>query len=245
MVLSKQERERHYFNLFCCDYPLVPDGDVIPGDKPDFTINSNNYVLGIEMANLYLADGKCPKSMQQQIKLRTNVVQQAQQLYDSLQKPKVELTISFSFDPDRPGYFIQKGQVRKLAQDLSKVAQSLLGQPVGEVSRCFYSHITELDFIYFNPTECLDPTWRVVSVNSPPLLSVDRIRSEVERKDEKIKEYASCNAYWLLLVVDFIDPAQDQEIDWPTNASPLITKYERVIVYKPSSREYRELPIQT
>jgi hypothetical protein len=46
----------------------------------------------------------------------------------------------------------------------------------------------------------------------------------VREKEAKAAEYNPCDAYWLLVVVDWIDPAQEQEIridDRPCVASDL------------------------
>ena len=45
-------------------------------------------------------------------------------------------------------------------------------------------------------------------------------------------DYQRCDAYWLVVVVDFIDPAQDQEIR--VNGFQKITSsvFDKVLVYK-------------
>jgi hypothetical protein len=51
-------------------------------------------------------------------------------------------------------------------------------------------------------------------------------------REKETKEYKPCDSYWLLVVIDFINPAQDQEI---TNAVlPTIqsNRFEKIIVYK-------------
>ena len=49
---------------------------------------------------------------------------------------------------------------------------------------------------------------------------------------------------WLLLVVDFMDPAQDQEIQWPAGAVLMQARtFERIWLYKPAFHEVLEIPI--
>jgi hypothetical protein len=47
------------------------------------------------------------------------------------------------------------------------------------------------------------------------------------------KEYRSCDAYWLLVIVDFMSAAQEQEIrvDGLRISSAV---FEKIIVYKPN-----------
>ena len=44
------------------------------------------------------------------------------------------------------------------------------------------------------------------------LMSEAALEAIVREKEAKAAEYNPCGAYWLLVVVDWIDPAQEQEI---------------------------------
>ena len=72
-------------------------------------------------------------------------------------------------------------------------------------------------------------------------MSRDRLLQIVRYKEEKAKEYQKCDAYWLLIVVDFFDPAQDQEI--PSIGFDKIETeiFEKVIVYKTAYEETLEV----
>jgi hypothetical protein len=74
--------------------------------------------------------------------------------------------------------------------------------------------------------------WRVGQAHSPGLMNIDRLTQIVREKEAKANDYACCHAYWLLIVVDFINAAQEQEIrvDGVTVHSDT---FERIIVYKP------------
>ena len=53
----------------------------------------------------------------------------------------------------------------------------------------------------------------------------------VRKKENKAKNYSKCEAYWLIVVVDFFDPAQDQEIR--VNGLTITSDvFEKKIVYK-------------
>jgi hypothetical protein len=43
-------------------------------------------------------------------------------------------------------------------------------------------------------------------------MSVDQLRKIVAEKELRSTKYRPCRAYWLLVVVDFMDRAQNQEI---------------------------------
>jgi len=74
--------------------------------------------------------------------------------------------------------------------------------------------------------------WRVGQMHRPGLMNVERLTQIVREKEAKASDYTPCDAYWLLLVVDFINSAQEQEIrvDGVTVHSDT---FDRIIVYKP------------
>jgi hypothetical protein len=74
--------------------------------------------------------------------------------------------------------------------------------------------------------------WKLGQAHSFGLMSPARLAEIIRRKDAKARHYSSCDEYWLLVVVDFMDTAQEQEIrvDGLALESGV---FERVIIYKP------------
>jgi hypothetical protein len=62
-------------------------------------------------------------------------------------------------------------------------------------------------------------------------------------KHDKLHAYEPCDAFWLLLVIDFIDRAQDPDIQWPDPDFRISSPFERIILYKPQFAEWTEVPI--
>lgn len=50
-------------------------------------------------------------------------------------------------------------------------------------------------------------------------------------KEKRSEQYIPCDAYWLLVVVDFINSAQDQEIR-VDNIKLQSNVFEKIIIYK-------------
>ena len=77
-----------------------------------------------------------------------------------------------------------------------------------------------------------DATWDVMQTHEIGLMPIERLTEILREKEEKAQQYRPCNAHWLLVIVDWRDPAQEQEIrvDGLYIHSDV---FERVIIYKP------------
>ena len=226
---SNQENERHYFELFRRIYPLP--GQVKYGDKPDIIVDGERR-LGIEVTNFYLERGELPESEQKQRKIREDILKKAYRIY---MDKGGEYEISFSFNKEQP---INNGQ--KLISKVVELIQRIGATRTRGISKYFLKDIPELDFVYINPNLYSDPEWRITQVYTGQIMSLPRLTEIIREKEDKAKNYRKCDAYWLLVVVDFIDSAQDQEIqvDGLKLSSDV---YEKIIVYKTVSEHLLEL----
>jgi hypothetical protein len=74
--------------------------------------------------------------------------------------------------------------------------------------------------------------WKLGQGHSFGLMSAARLCEIIRRKEAKARQYSSCDEYWLLVVVDFMDAAQEQEI----RVDGLVLDsdvFRRIIIYKP------------
>lgn len=84
--------------------------------------------------------------------------------------------------------------------------------------------------------------WKVVQLHRVGPMSKERLRDIVKGKEAKAKHYTTCDAYWLLVVVNFIDPAQDQEIRIP-GVDVKSDVFQKLIVYKPYFEHIKEIEL--
>jgi hypothetical protein len=75
--------------------------------------------------------------------------------------------------------------------------------------------------------------WRVSQGHTFALMSKTRLMEIIKRKEAKAEEYAPCATYWLLVIVDFLDPAQEQEIRIEGGVDAVSDVFQKIIVYKP------------
>jgi len=221
--MTNQEKERYYFERFCRVYNL-PEGQVQYGDKPDIIIEGQQKI-GIEVTNLYLKDGKLLDSEQSQSVIRAHVIREAQKKF--LEQGEKPFEISFSFNSEKP---IEAERKRILISELVKLATQVTDLPEGEVARSVYQEIPELSLVYVNPM-LPNPEWRIIRASTVQAMSLQRLMDVVKTKEKKAKQYTPCDCFWLLVVVDFINPAQDQEIRID-NIKLQSSVFEKIIIYK-------------
>ena len=230
---SNQTIERYYFDLFKSHYDL-PNGELVFTDKPDVIIRGSQ-TLGIEIANLYILSGSEASCEQVQNRRRLQTLDRAQILYRASGGRNIELRVDF--DPQHPILDIEN-LAKKLA-DVAHLAESTVSD---QVDPQLLTQIPQVRFLYFNTIEYVDAMWRLVQCHSIPSLSIDHLRLIVSEKKKKLQSYQKCDTYWLLLVVDMMNPAQEQSIDWPSGETIDESGFERVLIYKTHFSEVVQIP---
>lgn len=232
-LTDQQILEQKYFEQFAQHYP-IPCGAIEYSDKPDILIHGD-IKLGIEIAHLYKVDGKNTKCEQKQIIMRREVIAQAEQLYLSSGGRKIE--ISIDFDSQHP---IMRNNITKIAKGLAVIAQEISSEHEGYSSYKAFELIPELRFIYHDGKEYRNSNWRHQQSFDVPTLSIARVKELVAQKINKLKQYNPCDIYWLLFIVEFWDPSQDQDINWPAGECLGPTPFERILIYKPAFKQVVE-----
>nr|WP_314481493.1 hypothetical protein [uncultured Pseudomonas sp.] len=221
----KQKIERLYFEQFGVHYPL-PLGDIQYGDKPDVIINGPASV-GIEIARLYKLDGKEPHSEQQQSRDRMRVLKLAEDAHLAAGGRSIEINVGFN-----PRHPIKRERLRSISAVLADIVSEIARYEEPCTLHSPAEDWPELEFIYHSGQSQRDSSWKLVQSIEIPALSFERINEIVKQKIEKVKAYQPCDKYWLLLIVDYWDAAQDQDVEWPPAATIAQTPFERILIFK-------------
>jgi hypothetical protein len=231
MSERKRTAERAYFEGFRRTH-CEPEGDVTFGDRPDVTVRGKR-TIGVEITRLYLRPGSDPASEQRQRPLRDAVVSQAHRLFTARGGPPIEWTIGF-----RAGS-LAAGRTKKVAEALADfalhyerdIAAGVEEDISQEVWRELYeTALPEVSFLWVSRAKPAEPLWRVMQNYGVDLMSPEAVQAVVDQKEVEAEGYAACDALWLLIVVEAMDAAQDQEIRLDSLAVRS-SVYERVIVY--------------
>ncbi len=204
---TKKDKERLWLEHFRAAYQgEFPAGNVRNGDeqeKPDTIIVDPAWTTGIEITEFHLVDGGRPESEKQQALRRAGVVKEAQGLYLADGGKNMEFTFGFRY--------ISAGRRRKLPSELFAFAKRIENS-VSETIWLEGNAAPEEVAFAWNSGEYQNAIWKAQQVHEGSLTSKNKLIEIVRRKEEKAKGYQKCDAYWLLICVNFFDPAQDQEI---------------------------------
>lgn len=222
---TTRDIERRYFDEFSKAYSL-PTGTIEYADKPDVVIRGDR-TTGIELTRFYLQEGSSLASEQRQKPLREGVVSDAHKLHLYAGGRKFELTIGF--DPDRP---ITPPRRKTLPKELSAFAATISTHPSGPVDPELFQSMPEISTLYLNSKEYDDAKWRLGQVYAVDLMSRTELERIIREKESKAADYSACDDYWLLIVVDWMDNAQEQEIS-VGHLKIASNVFQKVIVYKP------------
>lgn len=231
---SQMSLERAYYQDFAQHCPLAPTGEVKFSDKPDVLV-SGKSVLGIELANIYHKDGKDKTSEQVQSGLRSEAIRIAESLYRDDRNPHYEFW--FDFNPEFP-----IANTQELAKRLYKCVLQVIREQRELTHYKGFEECPELRCLTYTGTEYINAKWQPIQIHDVPMLNEERVLEIIGSKSVKAQSYQRCDRYWLLLIVEFWSPAQDQHLTWNPAIRIGSTPFEKIIIYKPASREWLEVP---
>jgi hypothetical protein len=230
---STQEIERHYFTGFLAQAGVQPEA-VLYADRPDVQVTLDGRRVGVEITRLFLTDGSYEWSEQVQAPSRAAVLALAQKKFISAGGPPIEVHVDFN--PLCP-----IANIERAASDLVELVISLQPHP-RKVVGPGHDSTTPFRYLYQNGEHYADAKWKCIQVYSTPMLDTQRLEEVVSEKARKSAQYSPCDAYWLLVAVDFMDRAQDQEVILPHGFRLSPNPFERVYVYKPQLAQVIEVP---
>jgi hypothetical protein len=136
------------------------------------------------------------------------------------------IELVFIFDRNHP---IQNKQ--ELISKILGLVCRIENFPTGQISKNLFNDIPEISFLYINQDLSGDHRWMLFHSGGDQMMSISRLVEIIREKECKAKGYRKCDTYWLLVVVDFINPAMDQEIQIE-GVELKSDIFENIILYK-------------
>ncbi len=230
---AQKQQERDYLKHFLKNKFASTKYSVFKDDseKPDFIIHLNNKKIGIELTNLYKGDGSNSYSERSKIAKRIDVINRAQKIY--LKSESKNFEYNFNFDLNFP-ISNNKKISKKLAVSLEKTMK------IANLPNLFgLEDCEEIKSVYCNFEEYEQPKWKLAQVYDVPNIDINNLLFVVDQKKSKLDSYEICDEQWLLIIIEFWDPAQDQQFSLEGKefvASP----FDKIFIYKPATLDLME-----
>jgi hypothetical protein len=236
----KKLAEANRLLLFGMHHENFPDGEILAGENPDFTITQPHRKFGIELRDIYVdLPGRAP--MQWQERLKDRIVERARELYANAGGPPVRVIFSFANTDYR------ESEIEGLAQDLSKCVplslassteDTILGHREG--GNCWLSGLMSIVGRAPQWWERDDPPWNA-SHGGTVYASKDFLQAAIDRKESRLNDYrkSACDEFWLLLVVPGF--AASSSLRPPDASYSFKSSFDRVFWFQLQDMEIVEL----
>lgn len=239
MARSKTiKAEAHYFEQFL-KYFSLPSGVVSYGgssdDKPDLTLkstNSDEIIIGIEQTRFFIEDGSVISSEQIQARRRLEVIEIAERGYRSQHSEDLRLSICFN-----KNYPILS--VFEVAENLLLFLSKYQKEFMKDKSLVRPLSIPEINSFYVQWD--MGASWQLIQVYSGQLTSKERLQEILDAKSRQAEGYRRCGDLWLLVIIDFCDRGQDQEIDDKIEILES-NHFSKVVLFKTIFNQIKEIP---
>lgn len=233
IYMNTQELEKYHFNEFILHYE-IPNGKIIYHDKPDIIIESESRI-GIEITNYYIKSGNDKNSEQRQKDIRNDILELAQQkYYQKSEGHNIHLSVTFN---DK----IKAKAKQEIAKNIVEMALQLTALPEGEICQSVFEHIDEIQYVYYRTTRNKELKWNTVQSYDVTPISINELIRIIDEKNNKIKDYEDCNSFWLLITMDYFDPAQYQELSILDDYVFEKSKFSKIIVFLSKFGHFKEL----
>ncbi len=235
--MTTEEIEKIYIDRFQKVFPDFPNGILEFGDKPDLVVKGEK-TIGIEITQFYKQDGSKIESEQKQIKFRRQIIEETKAKYLGAGGKKIDLHISFE----------KKNAIRnvqKVVNGVLEIIPKIVGTKNGIIDYSLHSHLEEIFNIYLNDLGHDNAVWMDLTVNEVKISNIERLNEILARKLVSAKNYKSCDEFWLLICVDYWNPAQDQEIRIEYDNVLRQNVFKKVLLYKTVYEHFVDLSDQS
>lgn len=210
-----------------------PEGDIVPGESPDFTVEATGGRIGIEVVGLFrneLDSGGLPRRARE--RLQDKSLWEAKRLYEARTEALPFVEVGVHWSPHAPVAKARLGEIAGALADL--VATNLPDQ--GDHARLGYPHPVwktlpkEVDHLFVScPASLPENAWGSSRGDAVPTLIADGLQEAIDGKEGKLASYRkSRSEVWLLIVSDGLAPSNNFELAPEVERTRFSTGFDRV-----------------
>lgn len=97
----------------------------------------------------------------------------------------------------------------------------------------------EIKSVYCNFEEYEQSKWKLAQVYDVPNIDINNLLLVVDQKKSKLDSYEICDEQWLLIIIEFWDPAQDQQFSLEGKEFVALP-FDKIFIYKPATLDLME-----
>lgn len=203
--MNQKDRECHQLERFKAKFSEFPAGNIVATEEPDFLVEENGRLVGIELIEFYRKTPSNQMPRQASERLRNQIVEQARSIFEGNGGTALYVYVHFGFDLD-----LRKNRVAELASKLVKIVsdnlvdtdESVMLENQWDNLNYFPEEFISIDIL--RPSYITNPLWAVPDADVIPKFSVDVIQQVIDKKNVLIPSYRKkSQELWLLIIHGF------------------------------------------
>ncbi len=246
MTDNKKARERLFLDEFATIYPAFPAGNIVHRESPDFLIEQDTQVIGIEIVDYIRGQNKGESEERRIEVLWQKVANEAKQKFEA--KYNIPLLVHFHWNKH---YVLRQSEISQLADNAVNIMENFVPTQLFENVRIGSD---ELDDTLLEKVCHSITVWKVRNEKQSLWSFIgsgwiegqtNEIQYLLDSKDNKVQEYLRvCDKVWLIIVADGRYISSNIDISSAVANNAYKSSFEQVFVYDRFSKTVFPLRIQ-
>jgi len=246
MSENKKIRERQFIEEFSKNYPEFPAGKIVDHESPDFLIEHDSKIIGVEIVDYIRGQIKGESAERRNEVLWQKVANEARKKFEA--KFTDPLSVRFFWNPR---HNLRQSEISQLADSAVEIIEKHVPVQLFENIRIGSD---ELEGILIGTACNLISVWRARNEKKSLWSFVNAGFTEVrnneiqhllDSKNDKVQEYLrSCDTVWLIIVADGRYISSNIDTTSASISHVYKTSFEKVFVYDRISKGVFPLRLQ-
>lgn len=241
MQSVKKRQEAWLLEKFRELYPEFPAGTVIPHEKPDFLIGTEQgAVVGIEVREWFydenLEEGAGGSPSRREESLNARIVQRSQKFYSVWNLPEVDVGVLF-----HPRCPLREKQLETLAAEIAGIVAKHVPSAAGQFEAVRHPEpgwkdlpLEVVSLFIYRPPAGREVIWAAEGGGILPTVTARHIEEAIRTKEPLLAKYReSANLVWLLIAAAGFNTSGFCEVDPELEQHRFNSEFDQVFSFKP------------